>query len=212
MRTKIKFCGFTRPVDVRAAVAAGADYIGFNFFEPSPRSASPEAVRAMSEEVSEGVTKVALVVNASDAELDEIVEVARPDMIQLHGAETTARVAEVKARYGLPVMKALAVAAPADVAKIAEYGAVADRLLIDAKPPKDAPLPGGNGIPFDWSLIADVAWPCPWMLAGGLTAQNVAEAVARTHATTVDLASGVESAPGLKDPARMVAFVEALRA
>ncbi|MEO0676126.1 MAG: phosphoribosylanthranilate isomerase [Pseudomonadota bacterium] len=212
MRTKIKFCGFTRPVDVRAAVAAGADYIGFNFFEPSPRSASPEAVRAMSEEVSEGVTKVALVVNASDAELDEIVEVARPDMIQLHGAETTARVAEVKARYGLPVMKALAVAAPADVAKIAEYGAVADRLLIDAKPPKDAPLPGGNGIPFDWSLIADVAWPCPWMLAGGLTAQNVAEAVELTHATTVDLASGVESAPGLKDPARMVAFVEALRA
>ncbi|MEO0666219.1 MAG: phosphoribosylanthranilate isomerase, partial [Pseudomonadota bacterium] len=129
----------------------------------------------------------------------------------LHGAETTARVSEVKARYGLPVMKALAVAAPADVAKIEEYGAVADRLLIDAKPPKDAPLPGGNGVPFDWALIADVAWPCPWMLAGGLTAQNVAEAVDRTHATTVDLASGVESAPGLKDPARMEAFVEALR-
>jgi len=152
---------------------------------------------------------VALVVNASDAEIDEIVNLVPLDMLQMHGAESPARVAEIRARIGLPVMKAIGVADEADIAQIEGYEAVADQILVDAKPPKNAVLPGGNGLSFDWRLIAGRKWQRPWMLAGGLTPSNVAEAIRLTGAQQVDVSSGVESAPGVKDPALIKAFIEA---
>ena len=211
MATKIKFCGITREEDVAGAADAGAAYLGFNFFPKSPRFVSPERAGELAALAPQGMTRVALVVDPTDALLDEITSAAPMDMIQLHGSETVERVSEVKARYGLPVMKVLAVGSEEDLEKIAAYSSVADQLLIDAKPPKNSVLPGGNGVPFDWRLIAGRQWDVPWMLAGGLTAQNVAEAVRLTGADQVDLASGVESAPGLKDPAMMKAFAAALR-
>jgi phosphoribosylanthranilate isomerase len=157
--------------------------------------------------------KVALVVNADDAMLDEITSVVPLDMIQLHGQETPERVAEVKARYGLPVMKVLGVSSLEDVQRIDAYEGVADQILVDAKAPKDAVLPGGNGVAFDWRLLAQKKyWRAPWMLAGGLNPENVAEAIRVTGARQVDVASGVESAPGEKDPARIKSFCEAANA
>ena len=211
MAVKIKFCGITREDDVAGAADAGAAYLGFNFFPKSPRYVSPERAGELAVLAPQGMTRVALVVDPTDALLDDITGAAPMDMIQLHGSETAERVAEVKARYGLPVMKVLAVGSEEDLGKIGPYSEVADQLLIDAKPPKDAVLPGGNGVVFDWRLIAGRQWDVPWMLAGGLTAENVAEAVRLTGADQVDLASGVESAPGLKDPAMMKAFAAALR-
>ncbi|MGY3439030.1 MULTISPECIES: phosphoribosylanthranilate isomerase [unclassified Marinovum] len=207
IRTKI--CGLTRPQDVAAAVQAGATYLGFNFFPKSPRYVDPATARDLALEVPPGVAKVVLVVNPDDDLLDAITGVVPVDMIQLHGKETPERVAEIKARYGLPVIKVLGVADADDLAPLDTYGRVADQLLIDAKPPKNAVLPGGNGLTFDWRLIAGRRWPVPWMLAGGLTPDNVAEAIAMTGARQVDVASGVESAPGIKDAAMMAAFVAA---
>lgn len=158
-----------------------------------------------------GIAKVALVVNADDATLDAITAHVPLDMLQLHGSETPDRVAELKARYGLPVMKAVGVADAADLAAIDAYSEVADQLLIDAKPPKEADLPGGNGLAFDWQLLAGRKyWTKPWMLAGGLTPENVAEAVHLTGATQVDVSSGVEASPGVKDADRIAAFAAAL--
>lgn len=206
----VKICGLTHSDDLAAAVRAGARYIGFNFFPKSPRYVSPEKAAALAAEVPLGVAKVALVVNPTDEVLDEIINTAPIDMIQLHGSESPERVSEVKARYGLPVIKAIGIAGPEDVAKIDVYARVADQLLIDAKAPKDAALPGGNGIAFDWRLLADKKyWTVPWMLAGGLTVDNVAEAIRLTGAKQVDLASAVESSPGRKDPAKMQAFITA---
>ena len=211
MEIAVKFCGLTRPRDVRAAVAAGARYLGFVAFPKSPRHLSAEAARALALEVPPGVAKVALTVDADDAMLDALVEAVPLDMLQLHGAESPARVRAVRARHGLPVMKALGVADAADLAQIDDYAAVADQLLIDAKPPAGAELPGGNGLAFDWQLLAGRKyWTVPWMLAGGLTPDNVAEAVARTGARQVDVSSGVEAAPGQKDAARMARFEAAL--
>lgn len=210
MRVKIKFCGITRSEDVQACQHAGAAYVGFNFFPKSPRYVSPERAGQLAALVPSGIVKVALVVNPVNALLDEIIAAASIDMIQLHGSETPKRVREVQARYGLPVMKVLPVAGPRDVARIADYEGVADQLLIDAKAPKGAELPGGNGVAFDWRLIAGRQWQGPWMLAGGLTAQNIAEAVRLTGADQVDLASGVESAPGVKDAQMMAEFAAAL--
>ncbi|MEM1237311.1 MAG: phosphoribosylanthranilate isomerase [Pseudomonadota bacterium] len=210
MAVKIKFCGITRQEDVVGAAAAGAAYLGFNFFPKSPRYVTPVQAGELAALVPEGITRVALVVDPTDALLDEITGAAAMDMIQLHGSETPERVTDVKARYGLPVMKVLAVGDASDLEKIAAYEAVADQLLIDAKPPKGAVLPGGNGVAFDWRLIAGRDWALPWMLAGGLTAANVAEAVRLTGATQVDLASGVESAPGVKDAGMMAGFAAAL--
>jgi phosphoribosylanthranilate isomerase len=150
-------------------------------------------------------------VDPTDAGLDAILSEVPIDMLQLHGHETPARVTDVRARYGLPVMKALGVADAADLAQIDTYGAVADQLLIDAKPPRGADLPGGNGLSFDWRLIAGRDWPRPWMLAGGLTPDNVAQAIALTGAQQVDVSSGVEAAPGQKDPARIAAFIAQAR-
>jgi len=206
---KVKICGLREARHVAAAVAAGAGYLGFNFFEKSPRYVNIQQARDLAVEVPMGVAKVALVVNADDAMLDAIVEAVPLDMLQLHGSESVERVAEVCARYGLPVMKALGVADAGDLAALDDYGHVADQLLIDAKPPKGAVLPGGNGVAFDWRLIANRRWFSPWMLAGGLSPDNVAEAVRLTGARQVDVSSGVESAPGVKDEELIASFVRA---
>jgi len=205
----VKICGLKTPETVKAAVDAGARYIGFNFFEKSPRSVSVELAQELAQDIPMGVCKVALVVDATDAELDAITENVAIDMLQLHGAETPERVLDIKTRYGLPVMKVVGVADADDVAKIDVYGRVADQILVDAKAPKNAVLPGGNGLRFDWTLIAKRRWPTPWMLAGGLNDKNVAEAIKMTGASQVDVASGVESAPGIKDKSMIAAFVAA---
>lgn len=207
----VKICGLRTVGDVEAAAAAGAAYAGFVFFTKSPRHLTVEKARELAISVPVGLAKVALVVDADDALLDAIVEAVPLDMLQLHGYESPDRVAEVRARYGLPVMKAVGVADEGDLAAILDYSAVADQLLIDAKPPKDAALPGGNGLFFDWRLVAQRRWLRPWMLAGGLTPANVAEAIRLTNARQVDVSSGVESAPGVKDVACMASFVAAAR-
>lgn len=209
---RVKICGLTEARDVAAAVAAGAAYVGFVFFEKSPRHVGIEAARALAIEVPPGVAKVALTVDTEDAALDALCAAVPLDMLQLHGRESPERVAQVKARYGLPVMKAIGVAGAADLAAIDAYASVADQLLIDAKPPPGATRPGGNALAFDWRLIEGRDWPLPWLLAGGLTPENVAQAVARTGARQVDVSSGVEAAPGQKDAARIRAFIEAARA
>ena len=208
VRTKI--CGLTRPQDVAAAAAAGANYLGFNFFPKSPRYLDIPSAGQLALDVPPGIAKVVLVVNPDNALLDAITGGMPLDMIQLHGQESPERVTEIKARYGLPVIKVLGVADAEDLPPLEAYGRVADQLLVDAKPPKNAELPGGNGLTFDWRLIAGRRWPVPWMLSGGLTVDNVAEAVRLTGARQVDLSSGVESAPGIKDPALIAAFAKAL--
>ncbi|MFN6953058.1 MAG: phosphoribosylanthranilate isomerase [Albidovulum sp.] len=209
MSVRVKICGLKEPAHVAAAVEAGAGYLGFVFFPRSPRHLTIPAAASLAADVPPGVAKVALTVNATDAELDSITGAVAVDMLQLHGAETPERVAEIRARYGLPVMKAVGIAEEADLALIPTYGKVADQLLIDARPPKGASLPGGNGLAFDWRLVARKYWPCPWMLAGGLTPDNVAEAIALTGARQVDVSSGVERAPGVKDESLIRAFVAA---
>ncbi|MDO5756729.1 MAG: phosphoribosylanthranilate isomerase [Rhodobacterales bacterium] len=208
---RIKMCGLTQPAEVAAAAAAGADYIGFVFFPRSPRNVSPSAAAALAREAAPGLIKVALTVDADDAQMDTLMAAVPLDMLQLHGRETPARVAQIRARYGLPVMKAIGIAMREDLAGIEQYAAVADQLLIDAKPPKGAALPGGNALSFDWSLIAGRTWSLPWMLAGGLTPRNAAEAVRRTGAAQLDVSSGIESTPGVKDVDLMRAFAEAAR-
>ena len=210
---RVKICGLCRPEDVTAVADAGASYGGFVFFSKSPRNVSIAQARDLALGAPVGLAKVALVVNADDAMLDAITAEVPLDMLQLHGSESPARVAEVKARYGLPVMKAVGVGGPEDLAAIDVYAEVADQLLIDAKPPKGADLPGGNGLAFDWQLLAGRKyWSVPWMLAGGLTPDNAAEAVLRTGTRQLDVSSGVESAPGVKDAAQIAAFVAAAQA
>ncbi|MGB8814181.1 MAG: phosphoribosylanthranilate isomerase [Paracoccaceae bacterium] len=206
---RVKICGLRTVADVADVAAAGAAYAGFVFFPKSPRHLTIDQARVLALCAPVGLAKVALVVNADDVLLDAITEAMPLDMLQLHGHETPERVAEVRARYGLPVMKAVGVADEGDLAAVFEYSMVADQILIDAKPPKDAVLPGGNGLSFDWRLVAQRRWLKPWMLAGGLTPENVAEAVRLTNARQVDVSSGVESAPGVKDHARIAAFVKA---
>lgn len=209
----VKICGLSTAEQVDAAAAAGARYIGFNFFAASPRHVAPDRAARLATGVPVGIAKVGLVVDALDAMLDEIVAAVPLDMLQLHGSESPARVAEIRARFGLPVMKVIGVAGAGDLAAIDIYSESADQLLIDAKPPRDAVLPGGNGLRFDWRLLAGRKyWKRPWMLAGGLTPDNVAEAIRMTGARQVDVASGVESAPGVKDAALMARFVQAASA
>lgn len=207
---RVKICGLKTPADIAAAADAGAAYIGFNTFAKSPRFVTVEQMCALCIEVPVGIAKVALVVDAGNDQLDALTDNAPLDMLQLHGHETPERVAEVRQRYGLPVIKVLGISAAEDLPQIDVFSEVSDQLLLDAKPPKDAVLPGGNGITFDWRLLADRKyWIKPWMLAGGLTPTNVAEAISRTGAQQVDVASGVESAPGVKDSDLMRAFVDA---
>ncbi len=208
---RVKICGLTTQIGVDAAVDAGAAYVAFNFFPKSPRYATLDLAAKLALTVPAGVVKVALVVDGDDAFLDELTSKVAIDMLQLHGHETPERVSEVKARYGLPVMKAVGVGEASDLAQLDLYSAVADPLLVDTKPPKGADRPGGNATSFDWGLIAGRRWSVPWMLAGGLTQQNVAQAIAQTGARQIDLSSGVESAPGVKDPALIHAFIEAAK-
>ncbi len=207
---RVKICGLRTLADVQAVADAGAAYFGLNFFPKSPRYVTLDQARLLALASPPGLAKVALTVDADDATLDAIVEAMPLDMLQLHGHETPDRVAQVRVRYGLPVMKVVGVADEGDLANLFDHSTIADQLMIDAKPPKGAVLPGGNGVTFDWRLIAGRRWLRPWMLAGGLTAQNVAEAVRLTGARQIDLASGVESAPGVKDAGMIKAFFAAL--
>ena len=209
MQVRVKICGLTTRETLLAATGAGAAYVGFNFFHKSPRYAAPELARDLALDVPPGIAKVGLTVDADDATLDAITGEVPLDMLQLHGSEPPERVAEVRARYGLPVIKAVGIATADDLERIDRYQDAADQLLIDAKPPPDGDLPGGNGLTFDWRLISSRRWAKPWLLAGGLDASNVAEAVALTGARQVDLSSGVETAPGVKDPDMIRAFLAA---
>lgn len=209
MKTRVKICGLKEAEHVKVAAEAGASYVGFVFFEKSPRNVTLDQACALALEAPIGVAKVALTVNADNAFLDQLTQDVPLDMLQLHGKETPERVAEIKARYGLPVMKAIGIATEEDTKQIDLYGEVADQLLVDAKAPKDADLPGGNGLSFDWELVKRKFWPKPWMLAGGLTPENAALAVQMTGAKQLDVSSGVESAPGVKDPDLIRAFLKA---
>jgi len=206
---KVKICGLTDPADIPAAILAGASYVGFVFFPKSPRHLVLDDAAFMAAAVPVGIMKVALTVDADNAMLDALTEQVPLDMLQLHGSESPERVAEVKSRYGLPVMKAVGISDADDLPQLETYGRVADQLLVDAKPPKGADRPGGNALAFDWNLIAGRRWPVPWMLAGGLTPENAAQAVRLTGARQLDVSSGVESAEGVKDGELMRAFVEA---
>jgi phosphoribosylanthranilate isomerase len=208
-RVRVKICGLRTGADIQAAADAGAAYVGLMFFAKSPRNLGLEQARELAFQVPAGIAKVAVVVDADDATLDALVARVPVDMLQLHGHEPPGRVAEIRARFGLPVMKVLGVAGPEDRPRLDDYTTVADQLLVETKAPKDAVLPGGNGLSFDWSLIAGRRWPLPWMLAGGLNPGNVARAIAMTGAMQVDVSSGVESSPGHKDPTLIHAFVNA---
>lgn len=211
MPAQVKICGLTRPQDMAAVVAAGASYAGLNFFAKSPRFVTPSQARALSLAAPAGLARVGLFVDAGDDLIDAVLAEAPLDILQLHGHESPERVTALRARHSLPMMKVVGLSGPEDLAALTVYGRVADLLLVDAKPPRDAVLPGGNGLTFDWRLIAGRRWPVPWMLAGGLTPANVADAIALTGAPAVDVASGVESAPGVKDEGRIAAFCAAAR-
>lgn len=206
----VKICGLKTPDAIKAAAAAGASHIGLNFFPPSPRSITPEAAKELARHVPDGVKVVALVVDADDALFDAIWTNLHPDIFQLHGKESPDRVREIKARYGVSVMKVIRVAEAADARTAEAYDGIADFILFDAKPPKDKDkLPGGNGLIFDWMALKAYRGKTPWMLAGGLDAANVAEAIRVTGAKAVDTASGAEDAPGIKNPEKIRAFVSA---
>ena len=207
----IKICGLTTPDALEATIAARADYAGFNFFPPSPRFLDSARARALAEQAGRRIARVGVFVDADDALIAEAIAAATLDAIQLHGSETAERAAQLKSRFAIPVWKVLSIAAPADLARAQTYVGVADFLLLDAKTPKGAALPGGMGLTFDWAMLAGWKPPLPWGLAGGLTAANVAEAVRQTGAPLVDAASGVESAPGVKDGAKIAAFCTAAR-
>ncbi len=208
--TRVKICGLSTADALSAAVESGAAYVGFVFFPPSPRNIGLSAARALAVDVPPGVAKVALTVDADDAFLDALTKEVPLDMLQLHGSEPPRRVREVRDRAGLPVMKAIGISDAEDVERVSPYEAAADQILVDARPPRDGRLPGGNGLPFDWTLIAGRRWSAPWVLAGGLTHENVAEAVALTGARQVDVSSGVESAPGVKDAGLVRQFLGAV--
>jgi len=193
--------------------AGGAAYLGFVFYPPSPRAVTPREAARLCAGVPPGVARVGLFVDADDAVIEAALALVPLDILQFHGSETTERVGEVRSRFGLPVMKAIAIARPQDVLGAARYEDIADLLLFDAKPPRrpDA-LPGGNGLAFDWGLIADRSWRRPWMLSGGLTAEVLPEAVRISGAAAVDVSSGVESRSGVKDPDKILAFLAAARA
>jgi phosphoribosylanthranilate isomerase len=211
MSLTIKICGLSTPETVDAALSAGADMLGFVFFEKSPRHISFETARQLGAQVKDRASKVALSVNANDVTLAAVIAELKPQFLQLHGDEPPARVFDVRTRFGLPVIKALSLAKADDLKAIAAYAEVADWLLFDAKPSPGQGLPGGNGVAFDWSLLANLTLSKPWLLAGGLTPDTVAGAIAATGAQGVDVSSGVESAPGVKDMAKISAFIARAR-
>jgi phosphoribosylanthranilate isomerase len=197
---------------VAASLAGGASHVGFIFFPKSPRYIDPAAAGRLRRAARGKAMAVAVTVDASDAFLDEIVAKMHPDMLQLHGAETPERVAEVKARHGLPVIKALTLGEAADLERIRPFVGAADRFLFDAKPPKGSQLPGGNGVTFDWRLLTDLDAGVDYMLSGGLNAANIGDALRLANPPGIDISSGVESTPGVKDPAQIEQFFRAVRA
>lgn len=212
MPLDIKICGLSTPETVAAALDAGASHIGFIFFAKSPRNVTPAEAGRLRQAARERALAVAVTVDADDATLSAIFTEMAPDIFQLHGHESPERVAEVKTRYKLPVMKAFSISTAADLDKIEPYVGVADRFLFDAKPPKGSELPGGNGVSFDWTLLAGLDPSIDYMLSGGLNAQNIGEALRLANPPGIDISSGVESAPGVKDVAMIDAFFEAVRA
>ena len=211
MALDIKICGLRTADALAAALAGGASHVGFIFFAKSPRNISPDDAGQLRKAALGKAKAVAVTVDADDAFLDEIVNAMSPDMLQLHGSETPERVAAVKLRYGLPVMKALSVSQTGDIEAIRPYIGVADRFLFDAKPPKGAELPGGNGVAFDWRLLQGLDRSIDYMLSGGLDAANIGEALRLANPLGIDISSGVESAPGVKDAALIDAFFRAVR-
>jgi len=212
MPVLVKICGLKTPDALDAALEAGADFVGFVFFPPSPRNLGIEAARALGERVQRRAKKVALSVDATDNELERAIEALKPDMLQLHGKESPERVVAVRSRFGLPVMKALPIEQKSDLAPIRIYEKVADWMLFDGRAPREATRPGGLGKTFDWALLENLDLTIPFMLSGGLDAGNIAEALRITRAPAVDVSSGVERAPGEKDPEKIRAFVQAARA
>ena len=212
MALAVKICGLSTPETLDAALDAGADMVGFVFFPPSPRHLAPETARELGRRVKQRAIKVALTVDADDATLEGILAALQPDILQLHGHETPARVAGIKQKFGREVMKALPVERAADLAPLPDYAGVADRILFDARPPKGATRPGGLGAVFDWQLLKNLDLKLPFMVSGGLHAGNVAEAVRVTRAGGVDVSSGVERAPGVKDIEMIRDFIRAARA
>lgn len=212
MSLLVKICGLSTRETLETALEAGADMVGFVFFPPSPRHLSLELGRDLGRQVKRRALKVALTVDADDATLDNIMDALSPDIIQLHGSESVARLRDIKQRFGRPVMKVVPVATAADLAVLPGYAAVADRILFDARAPKDATRPGGLGAAFDWQVLRNLDLRLPYMVSGGLHAGNLAEALRVTGAGGVDVSSGVESAPGVKDPELIKAFIRAARA
>jgi phosphoribosylanthranilate isomerase len=212
MSLTVKICGLSTPETLDAALQAGADMVGFVFFPASPRHIGLETARELGRQAKGRAIKVALTVDADDTTLANIVETLRPDILQLHGKESVARLRDIKQAFGVQLMKVLAVETPADLAPLAGFAAVADRILFDARAPKGATRPGGLGAVFDWHVLENLDLKLPFMVSGGLTADNVAEAVRVTRAGGVDVSSGVERAPGIKDPEMIRAFIRAARA
>jgi phosphoribosylanthranilate isomerase len=207
----VKICGLSTPETLDAALGAGADMVGFVFFPPSPRHLQFDVARALGQRVRGRAQKVALTVDADPAFLQSIVEALGPDILQLHGAESVAQITAIRRKFGLPVMKAVPIAVKEDLARIGTYATVADRLLFDARAPRDATRPGGLGNTFDWHLLKNVRSGVPFMLSGGLDATNIVDALRITRATGIDVSSGVERAPGVKDVDKIIAFVRAAR-
>jgi phosphoribosylanthranilate isomerase len=208
----VKICGLSTRETLEVALDEGADMVGFVFFPPSPRHLSLERARELGRQVRSRALKVALTVNSDDAALENIIDALQPDILQLHGHETVARLREIKQRFGMPVMKAVAVESSADLALLPGYAATADRILFDARPPRGATRPGGLGAVFDWHILENVDVKLPFMVSGGLKADNVADALRITHATGVDVSSGVERSAGMKDPELIKKFIRAARA
>ena len=213
MSIEVKICGVNTPEALRAVVVAGAEFVGLNFYPPSPRSVTPDQAAALAAAAPQHLCKVGLFVNVEDETIAKTLASVPLDMLQLHGGESPARVAQIKARFGLPVMKVVKIAERADLAVAEPYFRVADRLLFDTKPPKEmtGALPGGNALAFDWHLLVGQTWPLPWMLSGGLDPGNVAEAARISGARAVDVSSGVEDRPGLKNPDKIGAFLAAAK-
>jgi phosphoribosylanthranilate isomerase len=211
MSVAVKICGLATLAEVAAAARHGARYVGFVFYPPSRRHLTPALAGTLAAAVPAGITKVGLFVDADDETIAAVLERAPLDLLQVHGKESPERVGAAKRRFGKPVMKAIPVAAAADLALAQRYYGAADRLLFDAKPPTDASVPGGNGLVFDWELLGGQRWALPWMLSGGLTADNLGDAVRITHAEAIDVSSGVESAPGIKDLEKIAAFLARAR-
>jgi phosphoribosylanthranilate isomerase len=207
----VKICGLSTPETVEAAVAGGADYVGFVFFPKSPRHVTPSRAADLARLVPDRVRRCGLFVDPDDALLDQALAAVPLDMLQLHGAEPPARCAALRERYRRPVMKAVSIATAEDVARAESWIGAIDLLLFDAKPPRADALPGGNGVAFDWRLLADRSWPVPWMLSGGLNASNLREALRMTRAPMVDVSSGVETSPGIKSPALIREFLQIAR-